>query len=64
MRTLCTTKNDKIMNRNFWFTIKDNDKKTYDVTGPISDDTAYLNTVVEAQRNGFEITCDTPQADG
>lgn len=44
----------------FWFTLKDNDNMTYDVLGPIFNDDPCNEMVVKAQRNGHEITCDTP----
>lgn len=48
--------------KSFWFTLKDNDNMTYDVHGPISNDDSYNEMVVKAQRNSYEITCDTPPA--
>ena len=47
----------------FYFIIKDNDSMTYDVKGPIRDDTEWMFAVCDAQQNGFEITCDTTPSD-
>lgn len=47
----------------FWITAKDNDNKTFDTRGPIYNDEPYILMIVDAQKNGHEITCTTADYD-
>lgn len=45
----------------FYMVIKDDDTKEFTFAGPITDDTLYINKIVEEQKKGRKITCDTTQ---
>jgi hypothetical protein len=41
----------------FYLVIKDNDTKEFNIAGPMLNDTAYINMVIEEQRKGRNVTC-------
>ena len=49
--------------KTYYFIVKNNDTKQFNVFGPVADDTAYTNTVADLQRSGEPISCFTVEAD-
>lgn len=48
--------------KSFYCVLYDDDRKLFDVYGPISDDTLFTNSVVDGQRRGMHIHCGTVMA--
>lgn len=49
--------------KTYYFIVKNNDTKQFNVFGPVADDTAYTNTVADLQRSCEPISCFTVEAD-
>lgn len=43
----------------FYVILKDNDTKEFNLVGPVTDDTPYIDRIVEEQKKGRNVTCDT-----
>lgn len=48
--------------RSFYCVLYDDSRKLFDVFGPISDDTEFMNSVVDGQNEGLSIHCGTIMA--
>jgi hypothetical protein len=46
----------------WWLVIKDSDTHTFSVSGPILDDTPYIELVNTLQKNGRNVTMETPDS--
>lgn len=45
--------------RRFYCVLYEDDKKIFDVIGPISDDTLFTESVCKAQKRGLNVSCST-----